>query len=278
MAEQLAAFLAKESPPIPMLIGRGVLPLRGKLIIGGSPKSGKSYLVINLAVDLALGLPIFNAYYKKDHPVFPVYKPNRVLYIENEIGEAGLQDRLRAITDGTDMDGVQLFIKSRDMGMRMDTDEGRALITKEIESVRPDVTILDPLAKFHLSDENSAQCMGAIMRVGDHWVEDYGTSLIYIHHTGHSNPQFPRRGGDKLRGSTAIFADADSIILVDRESAASCKEPILTLNFELRRGEPLEPIHVKRLRSGRVIYQAENLSMFDQKDDERSGGGVYKGL
>lgn len=278
MADQLANFLTKESPPIAMVVGKGVLPVKGKLIIGGSPKTGKSYLVINMAVDLALGLPLFNAYYRKEQPVFPVYKPNRVLYIENEIGEFGLQDRLRSITDNCDMSGCELFIKSRDMNMRMDTEDGRKCIESEIAQVRPDVTILDPLAKFHLSDENSAQHMGAIMRVGDHWVEDYGTALIYIHHTGHSNPQYPRRGGDKLRGSTAIFADADSIVLVDRESAANCKEPILTLNFELRRGEPLDPVHVKRLKSGRVIYQGENQSMFEHKSDERSGGGSYSKL
>jgi hypothetical protein len=249
-----------------MVIGRGVLPKAGKLVVGGKPKANKSFILINIALDLALGQPLFNAFYRPGQPVFPVYKQNRVLYIENEIGDNGLQDRLKPITEGLDIAGTNFFIKSRDMGMRMDTEEGRALITAEIAQVRPDVTIIDPLAKFHLSDENSAQHMGAVMRVGDHWIEDYGTSLIYIHHTGHYNPQNPRRGGDQLRGSTAIFADADSIILVERKSAANCKEPVLELNFELRRGEPLDPIYVKRLRNGRVVYQGEDLLPFQEHE------------
>lgn len=278
MALQVEEFLLLEAPPTPMVVGRGLLPVKGKLIIGGGPKTNKSYLVINMAVDLALGQPLFNAYYSKDKPVFPVYKPNKVLYIENEIGENGLKDRLKGILSTLSHKGIQLYIKSRDMGMRMDTEEGRELIGAEIDAIRPDVTILDPLAKFHLSDENSSQQMGAVMRTGDHWIENYGTSLIYIHHTGHQNPQFPKRGGDKLRGSTAMFADADSIMLVDRRSNASTKEPILELTFELRRGEPLASQFVKRRQSGRITYEGENLSQYAEEANPREARVPYRGL
>lgn len=282
MAELLNDFLEKVFEAQPMLVGRGILPRQGKLIIGGAPKANKSYIAINMALDLALGQPLFNAFYSENKPVFPVYKRNKVLYIENEIGEIGLQERVKAITGGCDMAGIWLYIKSRDMGLRMDTPDGRALITAEIEQVKPDVVILDPLSKFHLSDENSAQHMSAVMRVGDHWVEDFGTSLVYIHHTGHPNPLNPRRGGDKLRGSTAIFADADAIILVDRKSAQNAKEPVLELSFELRRGEPMDPVYVKRMRSGVVRYEGENLAMHQRQQEPelvaRTPRGQYDNL
>jgi RecA-family ATPase len=254
LAELLADFLDKEFKAAPELIGRGILPVGGKLVLGGAPKSNKSYIALNMAVALALGRPLFGGYYSSNLPVFPVRKKCRVLYIEQEIGEQGLQERLAKLAVGLDLLGVDFYIKSRDMGMRMDTEDGRKLIGAEIGQVRPDVTFLDPLAKFHLSDENSAQHMGAIMRVGDHWIEDYGTALVYIHHTGHQHPDNPRRGGDKLRGSSAVFADADSIILCERESAASTKEPLVKLEFEIRRGAPLEDAYVRRLIDGKVIY------------------------
>ena len=243
--------------------------MKGKLVIGGKPKANKSYLVINMALDMALGQPIFRAFYSENKPVFPVYRRNKVLYFENEIGEIGLQERLRAITGGSDMGGCELYIKSRDMHLRLDTDEGRAKMTVEIAAVQPDVVILDPLAKYHLSDENSAQHMGMLGRVVDHWVEDFGISVIYIHHTGHADPKHPRRGGDQLRGSTALFADADSVIIVERKSSESTKEPIIELSFELRRGEPMEPVYVKRLRSGVVRYEGENL-FAQERERERS--------
>jgi RecA-family ATPase len=263
MAELLRDFLEKPFEAQPMLIGRGILPKKGKLIMGGAPKIGKSFIVLNIAIDLAFNSPLFGAYYSEKKPVFPVYAPCRVLYVENEIGEQKLQERFRQILAERSAKDLALFIKSRDMEMRMDTPDGRAVLTKEIKETRPDVLIVDPLAQFHLSDENSSQMMGAIMRVGDRWIEEYGLSIIYIHHTGHGNPQYPRRGGDKLRGSSAIFAAADSVVLVDRLSAMSVREPEYRLDFELRHGEAMDSIFIKKLRDGRIRYEGENLTLRD---------------
>lgn len=277
MAEQIVDFLAKKFPPQKMVIGRGILPVRGKLILGGPPKVGKSFVVANVALDLALGRPLFQASYSEGKPVFPVYRPNRVLLFDMEMGDIGLQDRLRPIFAGADLTHSGLFIKSRDMGLRMDTPEGRELLAQEITQVRPDVVIMDPLVQFHLSDENSSQHMSAIMRVGDHWIEDFGISIIYIHHTGHPDAKFPRRGGDRLRGSTAIFAAADTVILVDNHSSGNTLEPLVKLEFVLRRGRPMDPIYVRRMADGAVKYVGENLANPSSRETPASGV-PYKGL
>ena len=257
MAFKLDEFLIRPRTTQPMVIGRGVLPKSGKLIIGGTPKANKSFIALNMALNMAAGEHIFGAYYKSGTPVLPVAKPHRVLYIEMEIGEEGLKDRLKPLLGSRKhLEDLDLFIKTRDTGMRMDTPEGRERIEYELAMVKPDVVILDPLSKFHVSNENSAQEMGAIMRVGDHWIERYGTAIVYIHHTGLASfdPDNRRSGGSKLRGSSAIFADTDTFMEVVRKSSASTKEPIIKLDFELRRGEPLEPIFVKRRLDGSVEY------------------------
>ena len=250
MAELLADFMAKESESVPHIIGRGVLPIRGKMIMYGDPKSNKSFLALNIALCMAKGEPVFGAITATGSQLLPVQKAWTVLYIEQEVGEDGLRERLRAAVESPAT--IPLYIKTRDMGMRMDTDSGRRAIATEIEQVRPDVTILDPLAKFHLSDENSAQHMGAIMRVGDHWIEDYGTALIYVHHTSKTDPrpEYAKQGPQRIRGSSALFGDADALVEVNRMSAPHHKEPTVKLSFELRRGEPIDPIYVKRLQSG----------------------------
>lgn len=277
MAESLAHFLDKEFPPQSMIVGRGILPVKGKMVMGGAAKIGKSYIVINMAINIALGEPLFNAYYDKNKPVFPVYGARSVLYFENEIGEQKLQERLVQIL-GDRSKNIPLYIKSRDMGLRMDDPAAAARMTDEVKSVKPDVTIIDPLAMFHLSDENSSQQMGAVLRVGDHWIEDHGTSIIYIHHTGHPNPQAPRRGGDKLRGSTAIFAAADSIMLIDRQSGMSVIEPEYRVDFELRHGEAMQPVWIKKLRSGLIQYEGENLVAPLSTGYARQANVPYPGL
>ena len=261
MAERLQEFLETEELAQPMIVGRGVLPAQGKMIIGGAPKSNKSFLALNMALDLAMGQPLFCATYVNKTPVFPVYGPKRVLYLDQELGNHGAKKRLRSMIDAAKINPTPLdfYIKTKHSDMRLDTEPGRAALAEEISESKPDVLFLDPLAKFHLVDENSAQHMGAVMRIIDRWIQTFGCSVVIIHHTALAalDPTMHRRGGAKLRGSSAVFADTDTFLDVQRESSAAVKEPLLKLNFELRQSEPIEPIRVKRLRSGLITFLQE---------------------
>jgi len=256
LAVLLYDFLQETPKPLPMVVGKGLLPVSGKMVLAGAPKSNKSWVAINMALAMARNRPVFEGIAANGEWILPTYKKSRVLYLEQEVGPDGLRNRLGGILAGELDPSIELFIKSRDMMMRLDTEEGRKLIDKEVDEVKPDVTIFDPLAKFHLLDENSAQHMGAIMRAGDKLVEKYGTALIYIHHTGKdpADPDQARRGGNRLRGSSAVFADVDTLVLVDRQGAANAKEPTLKLEFEIRQGEPLDPLYVKRDKNGVCKY------------------------
>lgn len=257
MSKLLYDFLQETATPQPMVIHRGVLPRAGKCVLGGAPKAGKSFIALNMALDMARGRHIFSAHYNNGTPVMPCTKKFRVLYFEQEIGPDGLRDRLHAMLKGELDPSIELFIKSRDMQMRLDMDSGRELIAAECAEVKPDVVIFDPLAKFHLYDENSAQQMGAVMRAGDKLVEKFGTAIIYIHHTAKPGAEDNKRGGDRLRGSSAVFADVDTLILVDRQGASNVREPVIKLEMELRRGEPIESIYLKRNRHGICEYIGE---------------------
>ena len=263
MAEILKTFLEKEFVAQPYIIGRGVLPVGGKCIIAGSPKANKSFVVLNIMLDLVRGRSIFGATYRNGSAVLPVGQPWRVLYLEQELGEQGLLERLRGkegrpgLATELEAEGLELFVHPRDTGMRLDTPEGRDYINGIVGDVKPNVTVMDPMAKFHLSDENSAQEMGAVLRVADHLVEDFGTAVVLVHHIGKQNDDNPRRGGDRLRGSSAIFGDVDTVCEVTRKSNEHHPEPILELSFELRRGEPMDNLFVQRKRDGSVEWMGE---------------------
>lgn len=287
MATPIGEFLAKEIPIQPWLIGRGILPIAAKMIIGGSPKVGKSFIAMNIAIDLAKGVPLFGAHYKNGQPVFPVARPCRVLYIEQEIGDVGLQERFKGkdgkpgLLTGASPQLLDFLVKSRDTALRVDTKEGLALLYEEVESVMPDVTILDPMVKFHLLDENSAQEMAVIGRVGDHIIEKTrGGSVIWVHHAAKppsSAFENPRTGGDRLRGSSAIFADVDTVMLVDLKSSEKAVEPVLQMDFILRRGTPVGEIYVRRMKDGRIFYDPD--LVWGSKDDEptRMSKGRFAG-
>jgi RecA-family ATPase len=230
----------------------------GKAIIGGAAKSNKSFVVLNAALDIAKGRPLFDAHYKDQTPVFPVSKPWKVLLFENEIGEQGLKNRLRAMVPPEEA-LCEFYIKSKDLELRFDTQEGLAAIEREICNVEPQVVIFDPLSKYHGADENSAQEMANVMRKGDYLIQKYGVTLVYVHHTGLAafDPQNMRRGGARLRGSSAIFADVDTYIELANISGTHSAEPTLKLSPELRQGEPMRPQYVKRQKNGRIVYIGE---------------------
>jgi RecA-family ATPase len=259
LAQLLQDLLATEGTASPLVIGRGVLPQHGKCILAGEPKSNKSWVVMNMAVALATGTPVFNAKYKSGMPVLPVTEAVRVLYCEQEMGQYGTRRRLlQMFPEAPPL--MPLYIKTRDMDMRLDTPEGRVVIAGQIEEVKPQVLILDPMAQFHLSDENSAQHMSAVIRVLDRWVEEYGLSIILVHHVSKQNEEHPRKGGARIRGSSAIFGAIDTLIEVDNCSGESAKEPILRLGFTLRQDEALEPMYLRRRKNGWLDYLGEQFT------------------
>lgn len=287
MALSLADFLKLEYKPGAHVIGRGVLPCAGKLFMAGSPKTNKSFLMLNIMLDLARGRRLFDATYANGTPVLPVPQPRRVLYLEMEMGEQGLLERLRGteghpgLAEGIQAEGLPFFIQTRDTAMRLDTPEGRDYIEGIVKATKPDVVVFDPFAKFNLSNENDSQEMGAVMRVADHLVEDYGTAVAFVHHIGKQDPDpaKQKRGGDRMRGSSALYGDLDTLIEVTRKSSEHHPEPVLELSFELRRGEPISPIFVQRKRDGSIVWLEEGYTFGGTAErTEKYGKAKYKDL
>lgn len=86
-AETLTELLAADIPP-PVQLFEGLMH-EGMLLFGGKSKRGKSWLIFDLAIALAVGRAGFRH--------FPCEQPRPVLYLALEDGRARLQGRARAI-------------------------------------------------------------------------------------------------------------------------------------------------------------------------------------
>jgi RecA-family ATPase len=260
MAELLLDFITSEDDTKPSIVGRGIIPVGGKVILGGATKTNKSFVVLNMAINLVKGQHLFGALYKNGTPVFPVTKPWRVLLFEQEVGRKGLKQRIRQFVSEERALGADLWKRSKDISYKLDTTEGLNLIREDIVSTKPDVVIFDPLSKYHSLDENSAQDMGRLMRIVDTLIKEYGCAVMFVHHTGlavFSKENF-REGGHMLRGSSAIFADVDTYIGLTRRSNSHEAEPMLRMELELRQGEPIVPLHLKKRRNGLIEFTGED--------------------
>jgi hypothetical protein len=194
-------------------------------------------LVLNLALRRAVCQPWLG---------FPT-SPGRTLILQAEIPERELQTRVRIQSEELGVplpDKALYFVTHR--GIRLDRTEGLQVCRRLVEEARPDFLIVDPLARFFSGDENSAREVGRLVGALDDLIQTYAVAVELVHHTAKPSVSDPREGGLRLRGSSALFGAADSVMLLDRD------EDGFRLAFELRHGKEPEPMRLER--TGRLWF------------------------
>lgn len=192
----------KDSPPkLPEELIGGILRRGHKMLISGSSKAGKSFLLMELCVALAEGRPWLG---------FPC-KKGRVLYVNLEIDPASAVNRFLKIYEALgippkNMDSIVLW-NLRGHAVPLDQ-----LVPKLIRRVRDrhfDAIIIDPIYKVIMGDENNASEMGAFCNQFDKICTATGCSAIYCHH--HSKgAQGMKKAMDRASGSGVFARDPDA--------------------------------------------------------------------
>ncbi len=211
-------FLRAKLGEVPFYL-QGWLPKRGKALIYGSAKAGKSYLAIGLSRCLGAGEPFLG---------IPT-KQATVLYIQFELGEEILQERMLSTNKQYD----NVFVGTT-FSMKIDTEGGAKQLLRAVNEVRPSVLIFDPWYKAILGDENENK---DIRRVVDYLdseiIEPFECSIVIIHHAGKDTT---KRG----RGSSVLEDWVDSYIQMQKISKKD--EPLrVKLNPIFLRHAPLPP-------------------------------------
>lgn len=207
--------------PAPYYIGQGILPKQGKIEIFAPPKSGKSFLCLQLARCVGAGEPFLG---------IPT-KPAHVLYLQFELGLEVLQKRMK----DTGQDYPNVYVGTS-FSMKLDKRSGQEDLIKAMDATRPSVLILDPFREIFSGDENTAQDVGVFLDFIDDIIDGYQCSIVIIHHSGKD----VKKGG---RGSSVLEGWVDSYIEMKKKSKKG--EP-LRIDFcplSLRHAQvPAEPI------------------------------------
>ena len=204
----LGQLLEQRPTPAPALIEPGLLPSSGILFLGGEPKSGKSLLVANLALALAVG---------GEHAGFTVPSPKRVLMCQFELPTSQFAERLSVMRKpiGKAADS-NLFIDTAASGHLLSAPRGWDHFLRAIQTAKADVVILDPLYSTHDQDENDTRAMAALCQTLLRLRDTSGAALVVVHH---SRKVIGRHEiGSAFRGSSALHAVGDSYLLLVRSS------------------------------------------------------------
>lgn len=197
----LSQYTTPPSPP-PVLID-GILRCGHKMLVAGASKAGKSFLLMELCISIAEGLPWLGHACKK----------GRVLYVNFEIDEASAINRFFAIYDAMGITPTYqsdiLIWHMRGHAMPLD-----ALVPELIYRVKRDhldAVIIDPIYKVVTGDENNATDMGKFCNQFDKICAGLGCAAIYCHH--HSKgAQGGKRSMDRSSGSGVFARDPDALL------------------------------------------------------------------
>lgn len=237
----LADFLAEDIGTLPCWIDPFILPKRGILLFGGEAKASKSFFMMEMARALSTGTVMFG------NGAFRVTEQSRVLLVDQEVGEYGLHKRLKRIfaRHNPSMYRDHFAFLTQQPEWRFDTQQGREHILKTISEFKPNVVMLDPIARFHGGEEQSSTEIGNLfreiykmMQLGA--VENM--SVVLSHHfrkppTGRNRDDYNPLDPYNFRGSSEWFGVPDTIMTLNRLPSPVKDRWTVQAGFRLRHGE-----------------------------------------
>ena len=188
-------------PSLPPELIEGILRVGHKMLISGSSKAGKSFLLMELCICLAEGIKWLGFQCKK----------SKVLYVNLEIDSASCINRFSEIYKS--MNIRPKFTKDIVIwnlrGRAMPLDKLVPRLIRKVDKQGFDAVIIDPIYKVIMGDENNASEMGAFCNQFDKICNETGCSAIYCHHHSKGAQGF-KRAMDRASGSGVFSRDPDA--------------------------------------------------------------------
>jgi len=178
-------------------------------IVGGEPKSYKSFLVLDMAVAVASGSPCLRH--------FPVSHTRRVLLYAAEDALHVVRRRLEGICSLIQLNLAQLDIQVITApSLRLDTLQDQTRLRQTVELLQPKLLLLDPFVRLHRIDENASSDVSAILAYLRELQRLFRLAVVVVHHARKAAHHL--RAGQALRGSSEFHAWGDSNLYLRRKS------------------------------------------------------------
>jgi len=223
-------------------------------IIGGTPKSLKTWLALEMAVAVASGSACL--------ATFPVPSPGPVLLYAAEDSESALRLRLESLAHhhGIHLAYLDIRVITAD-SLRLDRTADQERLEATLTLHRPILLILDPLVRLHAIDENAAGEIAALLGYLRTLQRKTGTAIGLVHHS-RKNTSSNGGAGYSLRGSSDLYAWVDSFLYLRRHHGQ------LMLSAEHRSASGAGPLALElaNAESGPYLRLASNASELVTRD------------
>jgi KaiC/GvpD/RAD55 family RecA-like ATPase len=185
------------------------------VMVHGPSGGGKTFVTLDWMLHIASGKATWFG-----HKV----RPGNMVYLAGE-GHHGLRSRIAAWKHHNNVSNLNMWVSKS--GVDLNTAKGYLKVVEAIRAlkIKPDVITVDTLHRFMAGDENSAQDAKTMLDACAALMQEFGCTVILVHHTGVSEEaQHRARGSSAWRGAldieiSVIPAKGDkSIEIVQRKS------------------------------------------------------------
>lgn len=213
----------------------GLMQEQSLTMVHGGEKMGKTLLVSALAIAAARGDDNYLGFKLKEGGF-------RTLIIQNEVHLRGQYERFETMLahNGlTDEQASRIMLNTcRNISLY---DEGAmSWFRLRVRRWKPDLVIIDPLARLITSDENDNAAVGRALAPLLALRDNPGLAILVVHHDGKvGESTIMRPAHQRSRGANRLTADPDSIISLTRLKGS------IRLSCLPRYGKIMEPIRLR---------------------------------
>jgi hypothetical protein len=239
------------------VITDGILAMGEKMIVVGQSESGKSYLLLQLALELATG----GSFFGRD-----IVRPFKTMLIQSEVMEGEYQGRVRKMVPSfLDLDNKMLGFLTTE-SMKLNDGDGFTALREIVSVVKPDILMLDPLRAFFRGDENSSEIGEEFFEAVRMLQEDvHPFCLIMAHHVKKPSGEWNVESEAKYdaRGS-GIWTDRPSTAL---KLAVNVAQSQWKLSYTKTRGRSTHP-------AAQDLYVDFSTGLFESNEISTYGIGI----
>jgi len=210
-------------------------------IVGGEPKTCKSFLALAMAVSVAGDVPCLGR--------FAPAQTGRVLLFAAEDALHVVRQRLAGIAAaaGRALADLDIHVITAPT-VRLDVEPDRDALAATIAALKPKLLVLDPFVRLHRIDENLSGEVAPLLAYLRELQRRHHLAVVLVHHARKGGAKM--RAGQALRGSSEFHAWGDSNLYLRRHGEQ------LTLSVEHRAAASITALSLQLAVDGDAVALA----------------------
>jgi len=264
--------LLKQPSPLKWRV-KGWIPENSIGMIHGASGVGKTFFVLDLIMPIANGHETWNN---------QKIKSGYVLYMAGE-GHHGISSRIKLYMQQKGLSHNDLNIGVSDKSIPLNNLEALQSFKEQLRELEqiPSVIVFDTLHRFLEGDENSSKDAGDFIRACEEIKNEFGCTIILVHHTGLSaDAQTRARGSSAWRGAMDFEIGVqkgkseDTIYVTQYKMKDSeIKKPLafkmkkdIVLGWQDEDSEPVTSLYLELIETQETHNQKNTIKIIEKKD------------